>query len=284
MRVLVLGVSGMLGNAIYRRMAQQPNLSVFGTVRASSAPAKFGSKLSSRVITQLDVLDLEAVRRVIKKVQPEVVINCVGMIKQRAAAQDPLATLPINSLLPHQLARLCLDSGIRLVHFSTDCVFSGVRGNYREEDFPDANDLYGRSKLIGEPSTPNAVTLRTSIIGHELNGMVGLVSWFLSQRDICKGYTRAVFSGLPTVVLAKIVQDVVLPNLKLSGLYHVSADPISKFDLLKLIANVYGKKIHIEEDSTIVLDRSLNSEKFQYVTGYRAPEWRELVQTMFEFK
>jgi dTDP-4-dehydrorhamnose reductase len=197
-----------------------------------------------------------------------------------AEANNPLLAVPINTLLPHRLAALCSVSGARLVHISTDCVFSGSKGGYLESDFPDAYDLYGRSKLLGEVDYPNAITLRTSIIGHEISGSRSLVGWFLAQEGRVKGFTRAKFSGLPTVELARVVRDFVLPRPELHGLYHVAAEPIDKFKLLMLIAQVYGKKIEIIPDNDFAIDRSLNGERFKAATGYVAPSWQTLIERM----
>jgi dTDP-4-dehydrorhamnose reductase len=212
-----------------------------------------------------------------------VVINCVGLVKQLAEADDPLAAIPINSLLPHRLARLCGAAGARLVHMSTDCIFSGAKGMYTEADMPDAKDLYGRSKYLGEVDYPNAITLRTSIIGHELNSGHSLVGWFLAQQGSVKGFRRAIFSGLPTVELARVIRDHVIPHPEMYGVYHVSADPINKFDLLTLISNVYGKKINIAKDEKFIIDRSLDSTRFRNATGYQPQPWPELVRWMCEF-
>jgi dTDP-4-dehydrorhamnose reductase len=204
-------------------------------------------------------------------------------VKQLADAKDVMAAVPLNTLLPHRLARLAAATGGRLVHISTDCVFSGEKGNYVERDRPDAADVYGLSKYLGEVGGAHAVTLRTSIIGHELRGRLSLLEWFLAQEGTVKGFTRAVFSGFPTVELARIVRDLVLPRPELTGLYHVSAEPIAKFDLLQLIAAEYRKSIEIVPDGQLAIDRSLNSERFRAATGYRPPSWSELVASMREF-
>jgi dTDP-4-dehydrorhamnose reductase len=217
-------------------------------------------------------------------VRPEVVVNAVGLVKQLAAADDPLAALPVNAMLPHRLARLCALAGARLVHVSTDCVFAGSRGGNRESDTPDATDLYGLSKLLGEVvDAPHAITLRTSIIGHELGSAHGLVGWFLAQTGRVKGYRRAVFSGLPTVELARVIRDHVLPRPELHGLYHVSAAPIDKDTLLRLVAARYGHAIEIDADDRVVIDRSLDSSRFRAATGYAPPDWPELVARMHAF-
>ena len=190
--------------------------------------------------------------------------------------------MAINATLPHRLAQYCWLSGARLVHISTDCVFNGSRGNYRESDFPDAGDLYGRTKYLGEVDYPHAVTLRTSIIGHELESARSLISWFLSQTGSVKGYRKAVFSGLPTIEIARIIRDFVIPNPELTGLYHLSAAPIDKCALLSLVARTYGKEIDIIPDESIIIDRSLNSDHFRNATGFAPESWPDLVSTMHE--
>lgn len=273
----------MLGNAMLRVMAEPDTHEVWGTTRSASVKRYFTPALAERIIAGVDVEHFDALVTLFAKLRPELVINCIGLVKQLAEADDPLLALPINSLLPHRLAKLCDLGGARLVHMSTDCVFAGNKGNYRETDSADAEDLYGRSKLLGEVTYPHTITLRTSIIGHELNSAYSLIGWFLSQQGKVKGYKRAIFSGLPTVELSRLVRDVVLPRPELSGLYHVAAAPISKYDLLKLVAEAYGKNIAIEPDEAVVVDHSLNAERFAATTGYSAPQWPELVMRMRDF-
>lgn len=274
----------MLGNAIVRVMSENQHLEVFGTVRANNIPQIFSREIAKKIITGVDVTNQDSLVKLFAEVKPDVVINCVGLVKQLAEVDDPLIALPINAMLPHQLAHLCGVYGARLVHISTDCVFSGTKGNYLETDVSDANDLYGKSKYLGEVDYSHAVTLRTSIIGHELQSAHGLIGWFLSQKQQCKGYTKAIFSGLPTVALAQIIRDFVIPNPALSGVYHVAAEPISKYDLLSLVADVYGKAINIVPDDHVVIDRSLNAEKFKHATGYTAPKWPELIKLMHSYQ
>lgn len=270
----------MLGNAVLRVMHEKHSLEVFGTVRSSSASLFFSEKIAKTIIAGCDMNDYDSLVKLFAQVKPNVVVNCIGLIKQLADVDDPLITLPINAMLPHRLANLCTLSGARLVHMSTDCVFSGKKGDYKESDISDATDLYGKSKYLGEVDYPQAITLRTSIIGHELQSSHSLIGWFLSQEGYCRGYRKAIFSGLPTVVLAQIIRDVVMKHSDLSGVYHVAAKPISKYDLLKLVADVYGKSIDVTPDDCLVIDRSLNAERFNQATGYVAPEWVDLIKTM----
>ena len=282
-RVLVLGATGMLGNAVLRLFAQTAGYQVFGSVRSSAARRLLPNDLQSSVITGVDVENIDSLTRLFASVQPNVVINCVGLVKQLAEADDPLAAISINAMLPHRLARLCEVAGARLVHMGTDCVFSGAKGMYTEADAADAKDLYGRSKYLGEVDYPHAITLRTSIIGHELDGARSLIGWFLAQEGGVKGYKRAIFSGLPTVEIARVIRDHVIPHPELYGAYHVSAEPINKFDLLTLVAQTYGKAIDISEDDQLVIDRSLDSARFRHATGFAPKPWPELISSMRNF-
>ena len=272
----------MLGSAVLRSFAGNPGFEVFATARSSHVLRHFDRNTASRVLTGFDLVNEDDLTILFERTRPEVVIHCAGLVKQVHESNDPLRAIPVNALLPHRLARLCGIAGARLIHMSTDCVFSGKTGGYAEGDEPDALDLYGRSKLLGEVAGPHAVTLRTSIIGHELEGSRSLVNWFLAQTGDVRGFTRAIFSGLPTVELARVIQAHVIPDPALQGLYHVSADPISKHDLLSLVARTYGKEVRIIPDDTLVIDRSLDSSRFRKATGYVPAAWPELVRRMQE--
>lgn len=282
-KALVIGASGMLGNAVLRFLSDSPGFEAWGSARSAAVLKRLPTALHPRIVTGIDVERPDSLTELFARVRPDVVINCVGLVKQLAEADDPLAALPINALLPHRLARLCDVAGARLIHVSTDCVFAGTRGAYTEDSPPDASDLYGRSKLLGEVDYPHAITLRTSIIGHELDSAHGLVGWFLAQQGSVRGFTRAVFSGLPTVELARVIRDHVIPRPELHGLYHVSAAPIAKYDLLTLVAAAYDKKITITPDDKLSIDRSLDSTRFRQATGYEPPAWPELVRRMRDF-
>ena len=281
MKVLVLGVTGMLGSTLFRYFSADTNFHVWGTLRSPTGLKYFSSDTHSRLLSHIDVLDADDLVSVMNSVRPDIVVNCVGLIKQLADAKDPLTALPINAMFPHRLAKLCALANARLVHISTDCVFSGRKGMYSEDDASDAEDLYGKSKYIGElHNDSHAVTLRTSIIGHELQSSESLIDWFLSQKNSTKGYEKAVFSGLPTIELARVIKDYVIPKPELNGLYHVSVEPIDKLSLLKLVAKTYNKEIDIVPDDQVCIDRSLDSSRFQQATGYIPPSWPDLVKSM----
>jgi len=281
---LILGAGGMLGNTLFRYFSSDKEYSIVATVRGkNSIMGEQGGK-RVRVFQNIDVIDFDYLKELVKREMPDVIFNCVGIIKQLKESKDRLVSISINSLLPHQLNQICEAESIRLIHFSTDCVFSGEKGNYKEGDFADASDIYGRSKYLGEVVDSNcALTLRTSIIGHELGRSNSLVNWFLSQSGRVRGFTKAIFSGLPTVEVAKVVECLLKMGSPLSGLYHLSVDPISKYELLLLVRDIYGKSIEIEPDDSIRIDRSLNSDLLRSAIDYSPPSWRTLVERMYEF-
>lgn len=280
MKVLIVGASGMIGNTVFRILNEKCDWEVFGSIRDEQFKRFFPLASSARLIPGIDVESNESLVRLLDQVRPKVVINCAGLTKHKPAAEDPLVSVPINTLMPHRLAGLCKLVGARLIHVSTDCVFSGEKGGYLESDFADARDVYGKSKALGEVTYPHTITLRTSTIGHELQSKYGLLDWFLAQEGQCKGYRRAIFSGLPTVVFAQVVRDIVMSHPEMTGLYHVAAQPIAKFDLLQLIAKVYGKAINIVPEENFTIDRSLDATRFWQATGYMAPSWPDLIATM----
>jgi dTDP-4-dehydrorhamnose reductase len=272
----------MLGNAVVRLFSESSEYETFGTTRSRALHHRF-KDIGGKLVDQVEVENVDILTKLFGDIKPDAVINCVGLVKQLSGANDPLAAVPINAILPHRLARLCRTVGARLVHISTDCVFDGLAGRYTESDRPNAYDLYGRSKLLGEVDSEGAVTLRTSIIGRELGSAHGLIDWFLAQRGSVKGYRRAIFSGLPTVELARVIRDFVLPRPQLRGLYHVSAAPISKYELLRLVADIYHHQVELCPDDDVRIDRSLDSSRFQRETGYQPPTWPELVRMMHDF-
>lgn len=280
MRVLILGGTGMLGHKLFQTL-EEP-VEVFATVRGNPIElARYSFFCPDRIIGGIDVTQEDRVRYAMDAVKPNAVINCVGLIKQHPGAKAPEACITINALLPHRLAAISADYGARFVHVSTDCVFKGDRGKYTEDDLTDADDLYGRTKALGETAATNAITLRTSIIGRELQGSYGLVEWFLSQRDqAVKGFTHAVFSGFTTLELSRVIQKVLLDHPELSGLYQVSSDPIDKDSLLRLIRDAYGFATSIEPNGDLRIDRSLDSTRFRKATGHTPPAWPQMIRDM----
>jgi dTDP-4-dehydrorhamnose reductase len=279
-KVLILGGNGMLGHKLWQVFRER--FDTFVTVRRPLDPAWVNVVFDpDRVIEGVSAEDVDRVRRALASTRPDAVVNCIGIVKQAAAAKDPLPSITVNSLFPHQVAELCRSAGARLLHVSTDCVFSGRQGRYTEEDVPDPIDLYGRSKLLGEAEGPGALTIRTSIIGRELDSSNGLVEWFLAQDgSTVSGYRRAIFSGLTTAALSEQVARVLEEHPELEGIRHVAAEPIGKYDLLCLLKQAYELDIEVNPDDAVVIDRSLDGSAFERETGLGAPGWADMIEAM----
>lgn len=282
MRVLILGATGMLGHTLIEVFKKLPSLELFGTIRTDINDEHVKILSSKQLFSNFDISE-DITVKVLNKFHPDVVINCIGLVKQLAESKSSEKSVLVNSLFPHQLARNCEQVGSRLIHFSTDCVFSGTKGSYLESDVADARDLYGLSKLLGEVAHPNCLTIRTSIIGHELRTKHGLVEWFLSQSNSVNGFSNAYFSGLTTCEVGNVLSNFILLQPTLSGVFHLSSSSISKFKLLQLINEIYNKKIVINSDSSLKIDRSLNSKKLKDAIGYIPPSWECMIAEMHKF-
>jgi dTDP-4-dehydrorhamnose reductase len=282
MRILILGGSGMLGHRLWINLRAQHETWV--TVRGSASVFPDTPQFPRQFVREnVDALNFDQVTRSLASIQPDLVINCIGLIKQMGhLARDPLISISLNATLPHRISMICRVAKIRMIHISTDCIFSGKKGNYSENDQSDAEDLYGRTKFLGEVAYPHTVTLRTSIIGRELKNKLGLIEWFLSQKgnSTISGYRKAIYTGFTTDEVSRIIMDYVIPNTDLSGLYHVSSDRISKFDLLNLANQAYNRKIAILPQNDFFCDRSMESSRFRQATGYQPPSWADMIQEM----
>ncbi len=279
MRILILGGDGMLGHQLLRQWEGRHEVRV--TLRRDSGAYKdFGLFHSTNSYHGIDVVRTEELLGVLADFRPQAVVNAVGIVKQQSAAKESIPSIEINALLPHRLAMLCKAVGARFVHMSTDCVFSGKKGNYREEDPSDAEDLYGRSKYLGEVHESHCLTLRTSIIGTELDRRKSLLEWFLAQKGPVKGYQKAIFSGLSTIEMSRAIERLLMQYPQASGLYHVSSAPITKLDLLTKIKERMGLTVQIDPDASVCIDRSLDSSRFQREFGYTPPTWDEMTKEL----
>lgn len=279
MRVLILGGSGMLGHKVFEVL--NGRFEAYATFQSATGVwTEFPMYADrSRAVPNVDVMRFETVARAVEEVRPGAVINCVGIVKQLKAAHDPIPCITINALFPHRLAELCAGLGARLVHMSTDCVFNGKRGNYTEDDPSDAEDLYGRTKHLGEVAGPGALTIRSSIIGRDFQRSTGLVEWFLSNRGKqVKGFRRAIYTGLTTQAMAGMIARLLADFPELSGLWQIASEPINKYDLLVRLREAMKLDIRIEPDEKFFCDRSLNGAKFLARTGLRVPSWDEMIR------
>ena len=282
-KIMVLGGTGMLGHKMFQVLRQQFS-GVFCTVRHDirKSPFDLVQLLQGNDVVQgVNVSDFAALRATLSAFRPEFIINCVGVIKQRTEATSAIPCIAINSLLPHTLAEMASGWGGRVIYFSTDCVFSGKKGSYVEEDCSDAEDLYGRSKYLGEVVGENALTLRTSIIGRELREHRSLLDWFLSQNHkTVRGFRKVIYSGVTTNHLAEQIASILLRYPSLNGLYQVASEPISKFNLLHLLGEAYELDILIEPDDQEVSDRSMRCDRLSDAIGYKCPPWPDLVRQL----
>lgn len=274
----------MLGHKLFLGLGEA--FEVHGSVRSEPAALRdHGIFTTANTVFGRDMLHPGDLERTLDEVSPDAVVNAIGIVKQRPVSADVLVSLELNAVLPHRLARLCADRGARVIHVSTDCVFAGTRGGYTEDDISDATDVYGRTKQLGEVTGPGCLTLRTSIIGLELARFRSLIEWFVRQKGTVPGFRRAIFSGLTTAELTRVIGRVLADHPDLSGLFHVASQPISKFDLLARFADLAGMDVDVVPDDKTAIDRSLNGTKFFQATGYSAPPWdRMLAELAEEYK
>lgn len=280
MKILVLGGDGMLGHQLL--LSLQKNHAVRATLRQEiNAYKNFKIFNNQNSYFRVDVRNEDNLKHIVDSFQPEAIINAVGIVKQRQSAKESLPCLEINSLLPHRLALLCEQYKIRMIHISTDCVFSGKKGQYLENDFSDAEDLYGKSKFLGEVHDKHCVTIRSSIIGLELARKTALIEWFLAQKGVIRGFRRAIYTGLTTQEMSRVIEKILVQYVNLSGVWHVTSNPINKYELLVALSHMLGRNdIQIEPDDTFTCDRSLIGDVFQTVTGYQSPNWKEMLSEL----
>jgi len=274
----------MLGHKAYELLSLNDKYEVFGTLRKRKDIKKYFSETKNyrNIFSGIDALNPTLALEIIDKLNPDLVLNCIGIIKQIKEAQNALISIEVNSLFPHKLATYLEGSKTRLIQISTDCVFSGEKGNYSETDYSDAKDIYGKTKFLGElNSYKNSTTLRTSIIGPELKGKKSLLEWFLAQKESVYGYSNAIYSGFPTTELINIIEKYIIPNYSLSGLYNISSNPISKYELLKIVAKVYKKEIIINPSKDFKSDKSLNCKKFMNAVKFKQKAWPQMILEMY---
>ena len=285
MKIVILGSNGLLGNTITKYFFEKADHQTIAVLRNYSKIKLFNEKYHQNFLVIENILDYIETKKKLEIIRPDILINCIG-ITNKEKINKPYQIekfININSLFPHRIQRICCELGTRLIHLSTDCIFSGSKGFYSENDNPDPTDIYGRSKLLGELDYENTLTIRKSVIGHELVSRKGLLEWFLHQNISVEGYKDVIFSGLTVLELAKLIDKYILPRSDLKGILNISGESISKFDLLKIISDVYHKSIEIIPNESIKINRTLNSSKFYKLTGYKPNSWPVLIKSMYEF-
>lgn len=281
--MLVLGGDGMLGHRLLLHLKARHHVKV-SLRQGLAAYERYGLFDASNAYGEVDVHSADRLLEVVADFRPDAIVNAVGIVKQRSAAMESIPSLEVNSLLPHRLALIANSVGARLVHFSTDCVFSGRRGNYSEDDRPDPEDLYGHTKLLGEVDVPHCVTLRTSLIGHELARKQSLIEWFLAQKGEVHGFRKAIFSGFTTIEMARIIEMLLVQHPDAHGIWHLSSDPIDKYTLLNLVKKHYELQTAIVPDDDFHCDRSLDSTAFRERFNYHPPSWDAMILEMSQHR
>lgn len=285
MKIIILGANGMLGHTLFIKFSENPIYNVYGTLRDNEYKKYFDLRLQKKLLIGVDANNFTSIEKTIFDIKPNLIINCIGMIKQKPESNKIEEMYRINSTIPNLLCNICEIYNIRMIHVSTDCVFKGDEGNYNEGSRTDATDEYGKSKLKGEISDKkNVLTLRTSIVGHELNSNYSLLEWFLSQKNEVQGYKTAIFSGLTTLELFNVIDEYIVKKKNLYGLFHVGGFTIDKFSFLKAVAEIYNKKINIIPSQKLIINRSLDSSLFIEKTGYIKPNWYKMLIDLYNFR
>lgn len=279
MRILVLGGTGLIGNRLTRQLRQ--NADVYASTRTSLVEMPMLENIlePNKWIFGLDATDFQFLESEIKRLKPDVIVNCLGVVKHQINPKNAEATILLNSVLPWRLSGIAEKYDFKLIHLSTDCVFSGETGNYKESSSPDAVDLYGRSKILGELNNAHVLTIRTSFVGREIKTFANLFEWVQRcQTTRITGYKRAIYSGLTTQAISEVIEKLIFDFSALTGLWHVSSEPISKYDLICMLNNSLNLKLDIESSEEFFCDRSLDSTAFASKTSLAIPNWITMVE------
>ena len=280
-KILILGSTGMMGSTISRLIKNDKRFKILCTYKDYHKIKLI--KLQKNQKKKLNVFDFNELKRIIFRFKPDFIINCVGLIKQLSNKKNINKIKFLNTNLPKKLSIIAKNKNFKIIHLSTDCVFSGKKGNYKESDKCDAIDLYGISKFKGEVDSKFVLNIRTSIIGHELTSSNSLLNWFLNQKEI-NGFKKAFFSGLTTLELSKIIiNEIIEKNKIINGLFHISGPRISKLNLLKIVKRIYKKKTIINIDNSFKIDRSLNSNKFTKLINIKKKSWPNMIKEQWVF-
>lgn len=285
MRVLVLGASGLIGHTLVRELSRY--YEVYGTLHFSKSHYDNIFFRKHSFIFDIDIMNFDIVKGIIYALKPDYIINCVGITKRKIDKQNIEDATFVNACFPHKLVRFAQLNENRVIHFSTDCVFDGKKGNYLEEDLTTAEDIYGRTKALGEIiNYNNCLTIRSSFIGQELYSKTELLDWFLSQDgNSIKGFKNTLYSGVSTIFMTKVVRKVIDSFPEISGLYNLAPSiPISKYDLLNLAKDIFDVHVKIIPDYSIIHKPTLDGSKFKEITGIVIPDWREMLEELALFK
>ena len=286
MKILLLGGGGLAGNTFIKYFLSFKNRYSIG-VTFSEHESNYNLNLDNQSIStfyNINAFKYNLVSSVINDYKPQVIINTIGLTKRISNTIDPKLSIYLNSYFPHLLLKTSNEKDIKLIHLSTDCIFSGYNGNYSEDSIPDALDIYGKTKFLGELNEKNALTLRTSILGPEIRRFLGIYSWFINQKTDVFGFDKAFFSGITSLELAKIIFHIIDHNYDLYGIYNLASEKISKFELLNIIKKIKKMNINIIKSDSEIYDRSLNNKKFRSVSEYKVPNWENMILDLIDYE
>jgi len=278
MKIIILGANGMIGYGLFDYLSKYHD--VIGTLRRDKNFYKNITQLYEKnIIYGVDVKNISEIKNILISHRPDILVNATGIVKQITGQVSEADIIELNALVPHKLCQLTRSESIKLIQFSTDCVFSGKKGNYSEDDTPDPIDFYGLSKYMGEVNQKGVLTLRTSTIGLELTGSHGLIEWFLKQTGGIDGYMNAIYTGITINELAKFVNFLITKHRDIDGLWQVAGTQINKFALLSILgAKLQRKDIQILPNKEYVCDRSLVNTKIVMKTDYKFPDWEIMLE------
>jgi len=282
MKIVILGAAGLIGHKLYQIM-QAAGHDTYGLLHGKkSAFPKIDFLQTDLIIESVEVMDFDKLHGILHVIQPDVVLNCIGITKRKEEVNDPVQALGVNALFPHRLANLAKDMNFRVIHFSTDCVFNGEAGNYNEESNTTGEDAYGKTKALGEIRYPHTLTIRSSFIGRELAGKTELLEWLISENgNTIKGFTEAWYSGVSTIFMAKTVLDIVENYPNISDLHQLSTpEPISKYNLLCLARNAFKLDIEIIPDSSFEIKPTLDGTRLKNAINLSIPTWQDMMNEL----
>ena len=277
MKIIVLGASGLIGSYMFRELSK--TFETFGTIRKSKIKYKdIALFKSNKIIDNIDILNLDNLNKLLESLKPNIIVNCIGVTK-RKISDNLLDVIKINSIFPHELVKWGLINSARIIHFSTDCVFNGLTGNYNEKSNTNAFDIYGKTKALGEIQYDNCLTIRSSFIGRELFDKTELLEWVISNNGKkIKGFKKTMYSGVSALFLSKFIKNIINDHIKLNGLFQLSTDiPISKYDLICLIRDCFDLNIEIIPENNKYHCPTLDNSKLKNKMNFEIPSWKEML-------
>jgi len=281
LKILILGAGGMLGHKLYQTLSKTYDDVIPVFRKNKEHYHKFNLYKPEKMIGNTDVTDQSKLLAVLNSVKPDIICNCIGKTTRKINSEDSQSVIYLNSFLPHFISKWSSENNSYFIHFSTDCVFSGKNGPYKPNDFRDSRDLYGLSKILGETNSKYGLTIRTSIVGREIENQTEFFEWiFSSKNKSVSGYKNVFYSGVTTNYLSEVVAQLITKDSKSHGLLQVASPPISKLNLIKKVNSLFGLGMKINTDASKVSNKILSPVKFTITSGIKTQTWDEMLNTL----